>query len=61
MGENGFSGFSHLRADFFGPQTTPSDAETGTAVLSAFFCVMLRANKSSGSTFIILSFISIMA
>jgi hypothetical protein len=53
--------FDATDAAFFGLQTTPNDAETGTGILSAFFCVILRANKSSGSSFIILTFISIMA
>jgi hypothetical protein len=29
MAENGFSGFSHLRADFFGPQTTEMTQKQG--------------------------------
>ena len=32
MVENGFSDFSHLRDDFFGPQTTRTDAEAGTEI-----------------------------
>jgi hypothetical protein len=59
--ENGFSGFSHLRADFFGPQNMPTDAETETEI--PFHCHLWQSSKAKlrGSSFIIFSFISIMA